>query len=174
MGDPADDVRGMEYLRSFADVVEGIDAERFDRHWRFFIEEVPAWVEHEFGIVVPRSRRVVARTSNGGAFVATVAAEAPERSGASIVLSSGWLLVPELFGPLPPDAAGHRAFFSAGVYEPGFVEQTRAAHVSAEAAGYVTTFDERVGDHDPLIWQEQLAAGLRWIRAMRGTSGAGA
>lgn len=171
--DPSTDIRAMEYLRGFSEFAEGADPGRFDRHWRFFTEEVPAWVETELGIVVPREGRIVAGASNGGAFAATVAALAPDRFGASIVLSSGWMLVAELFAPLPEEAAGHRAFFSAGLYEARFLEQTRSAHDAAAKAGYITTFDERVGGHDPLIWCEQLAAGLQWIRSSRHESGSG-
>ncbi len=165
-GDPANDFRAMEYLKGFDELVDGADPERFDRHWRLFTEEVPAWVESELGLSVPCSDRIVAGTSNGGAFAAAVAALAPDRFGASIVMSSGWLMAPDLFTPPPPDTV-HAAFFSAGVYEPRFLEQTRRAYESAGRAGYVVALDERIGGHDPLIWREQLAAGLRWIHASR-------
>jgi S-formylglutathione hydrolase FrmB len=92
-----------------------------------------------------------------------VAARAPERFGASIVLSSGWMLVADEFAANAGGDHGHRIFFSAGVFEPGFRQQTVATWKAAADAGYRTTFEERVGGHDPLIWQEQLAAGLRWL-----------
>lgn len=167
-GDPGKDHRATEYLVGFAEFEGSADPQRFDRHWVFFTEEVPAWAERELGIRADRDRTIVAGSSNGGAFAATVGARAPARFGASIVLSSGWLLVGEEYAPLPDGIPGHRAFFSAGVYEPGFLQQTRAAHEAAKAAGYTVTLDERVGGHDPLIWQEQLVAGLLWLERTTG------
>lgn len=169
-GDPSTDYRGMEYLVRFSEIAEGADPGRFDRHWTFFTEEVPAWVDATLGIRVPARGRIVAGSSNGGAFAATVAARRPEAFGASIVLSSGWLFLTDEFEPLPDGHPGHRAFFSGGTLEPGFLEQTRAAHAAADGAGYTTTLDERVGGHDPLIWREQFVAGLRWIAGVEGTS----
>ncbi|MEL6329121.1 MAG: alpha/beta hydrolase-fold protein [Planctomycetota bacterium] len=162
-GDPSQDTRAIEYLSGFSRFAEGADPERFDKHWLFFTRDVPDLIEEMVGVTIEPGDRIVAGTSNGGAFAATVAALAPERFGASIVLSSGWLLVADNFEPLTGRADAHRAFFSAGVHEPRFLEQTTAASRAAEEAGYTVFLDERVGGHDPLIWREQLAAGLLWL-----------
>ena len=52
-------LRALEYL-------PGFDDDRFDRHQRFFVDELAAWAEAELGASTDRSGRAVFGCSDGG------------------------------------------------------------------------------------------------------------
>ncbi|RYG40402.1 hypothetical protein EON79_22660, partial [bacterium] len=64
-----------------------VDPPRFDRHLRFFVDEVGAYAATEFGISRRRKDRAVVGFSNGGAFCVTVARMRPEAFATSIPMS---------------------------------------------------------------------------------------
>jgi enterochelin esterase-like enzyme len=115
------DLRGADYLPGF----EG-GGDRFERHLRFFSEELPAYASREFGVATDRTQRAVSGFSNGGSFSLFAALRRPDVFGISLPLSPSWRrLTDNDFGE------GNRARFliSAGLYE---INRHRSASGYAE------------------------------------------
>ncbi|MDT4977004.1 MAG: MoxR-like ATPase, partial [Pseudonocardiales bacterium] len=75
-------LRGMEYLFGF-------DPGRYDRHERFFVNELPRWAEEELGVSDERDQRIVFGCSDGGAHALAVGVSHADRFGHVIAYSSG-------------------------------------------------------------------------------------
>jgi enterochelin esterase-like enzyme len=138
--DPSKDFRAKEY-------VPGEDADRFDRHLKFFTDEVGAYVAKEFGISTKREDRAVTGFSNGGAFSAAVAFRKPEFFGTSMPLSLGVPPAdPKPATPLP------RMFFAGGALE-SFGFHTNGVYEQVKGWGVESSMDLYIAGHDPAMWE---------------------
>lgn len=138
--DSSKDVRAKEY-------VPGVDLGRFDRHMKFFTQEVGSYVTKEFGISNRREDLAVTGFSNGGAFSAAVAYRMPGFFGCSMPLSLG---VPPT-DEVPKDRLP-RMFFAAGALE-SFSFSTKNVFEAVKTAGAVCSYDEFVAGHDYNMWR---------------------
>lgn len=141
-GEPYDgskDLRALEY-------VPGMDADRFDRHMKFFTEEVGAYVAKEFGISTKRSDRAVTGFSNGGAFSAAVAFRKPSFFGVAMPLSLG---IPP--GEERPKGTLPRMYFAAGSLE-SFSVSTTQVYDLVRSWGIESSLDIYVAGHDSSMW----------------------
>jgi enterochelin esterase-like enzyme len=150
--DPArgGNLRGMEYLFGF-------DPGRYDRHERFFVNELPRWAEEELGVSDDRNQRVVFGCSDGGAHALAVGVAHPDRFGHVIAYSSG----------MPPQgrerwAEGTAPYIQlcAGIFEPGFFGATQAWAHWLSMMKLPHHWTERVCGHEPIQWVEELPAAL--------------
>jgi enterochelin esterase-like enzyme len=144
-----DDARGREYL-------PGRDPRRFEAHRRFFLDEVPAWAEREFGVPAGRLGRAVAGFSNGAVLASALGCSQPDRVGSVIAFSPG------VAPPLPAGARPARHYLLAGTLEAGFRRSTHEWARRLSGRGVEVEHRERVCGHDPLMWQEELPAAIRW------------
>lgn len=152
---------GIGDLRA-ADYLPGADEnhERFDRHLTFVLDELLPALRKEYDLPAGPDATVVAGKSNGAVFALFAALRRPDEIGAALVLSQG--VIPAEPGPESPRA---RFFFSAGLYEHGFLRTTRKSAEILSAAGYDASFTEYVAGHAPDQWDVALIDGLKALFA---------
>jgi enterochelin esterase-like enzyme len=150
--DPArgGNLRAYEYLLGF-------DPRRFERHERFFIDELAAWAEEELGVSSQRYQKVVFGCSDGGGHAMTAALFHADRFGTVIAYSTG----------TPPQ--GHERWgdgeapyieLCAGLLEPNFFGATQAWTHWLTMQNVRHHWTERVCGHEPLQWVEELPGAL--------------
>jgi enterochelin esterase-like enzyme len=148
--DPKKDLRAMEYL-------PGIDDDRFARHEKFFCEELAAWAEREFGASATRGKRAVFGTSNGGRFAVEMGLRHPDRFGHVFAFSVAGRRELKPLGRAEQPPHFHLA---AGIWEGPFLQITREVADALSRKGIPSTLTTRVGGHDPILWEEELAAAV--------------
>lgn len=137
--DPNLDERAKEY-------VPGASEETFDRHMKFFTQEVPRFVGEEFGISTKREDRAIGGFSNGGAFVAAVAFRHPAVFGYAMPLSVG---VPPDYGKPPTPLP--KMYLAAGTLE-SFIRGTARVFEQAKEWGADAELRTFVAGHDMAMW----------------------
>ncbi len=145
--DVSKDLRAIEYLPY-------IDSARFEKHARFFADEVPRWAETTLGVSSSRERRAIFGVSNGGRFAATIGIDRPDVFGNTIAFSLAVGTPPELE---KPSNVTSRFYFCAGTWEEKFLDRTFQFHQSLQKLGIRTEFVKRVSGHDMIMWQEEFA-----------------
>ncbi|WP_428119837.1 alpha/beta hydrolase [Candidatus Poriferisodalis sp.] len=138
--------RAMEYL-------PGFDDDRFDRHQRFFVEELAAWAESSFGVSGDRGQRGVFGASDGGGHAMAVGHMHRDKFGHAVAYSTG----------MPPNErmdwnASEAPFvhLCAGTLEGGFHQATEAWAAWLHFAKSPHEWTERVCGHDLIQWIEEL------------------
>lgn len=138
--------RAMEYL-------PGFDDDRFDRHQRFFVEELAAWAEDALGVSNERSQRAVFGASDGGGHALSVGHMHRDKFGHAMAYSTG----------MPPNErmdwnADEAPFvhLCAGTLEGGFHQATEAWAAWLHFAKSPHDWTERVCGHDLIQWIEEL------------------
>lgn len=138
--------RAMEYL-------PGFDNDRFDRHQRFFVEELSAWASQSFGISDDRSQRGVFGASDGGGHALAVGHMHRDKFGHAMAYSTG----------MPPNeqmnwnaAEAPFVHLCAGTLEGGFHQATEAWAAWLHFAKSPHEWTERVCGHDLIQWIEEL------------------
>lgn len=138
--------RAMEYL-------PGFDNDRFDRHQRFFVEELTAWAAESFGVSEDRSQRGVFGASDGGGHALAVGHMHRDKFGHAMAYSTG----------MPPNEqmnwnASEAPFvhLCAGTLEGGFHQATEAWAAWLHFAKSPHDWTERVCGHDLIQWIEEL------------------
>lgn len=138
--------RAMEYL-------PGFDNDRFDRHQRFFVEELSAWAEQTFGVSDDRSQRGVFGASDGGGHALAVGHMHRDKYGHAMAYSTG----------MPPNeqmnwnaAEAPFVHLCAGTLEGGFHQATEAWAAWLHFAKSPHDWTERVCGHDLIQWIEEL------------------
>ena len=138
--------RALEYL-------PGFDDQRFDRHQRFFVDELSAWAETEFGASDQRELRAIFGCSDGAGHALATASMHRQRFAHCIAYSTG----------MPPgeqtrwDAEGAPfVHLCAGTLEQGFHQATEAWAAWLHFHGSPHHFTERVCGHDLIQWIEEL------------------
>ena len=138
--------RALEYLPGFDDA-------RFDRHQRFFVDELPSWAEQEFGVSEQREFRAIFGCSDGAGHALATGFMHKDRYAHCIAFSTG----------MPPDEqtlwesdGAPFVHLCAGTLEQGFFQATEAwaAWLHFHSSPY--HFTERVCGHDLIQWIEEL------------------
>lgn len=138
--DPSKDMRALEY-------VPGMDPDRFNKHAKFFTDEVSAYVAKEFGVSTKRKDLAVTGFSNGGAFAAAIAVKRPEFFGTSMPLSLGIPPTdPKPTSPMP------RMFFAGGSLE-SFGLSTKREYELVKTWGVECSFEMYAAGHDQAMWE---------------------
>jgi len=139
-----------------AEYLPGFDSQVYDAHQQFFITELTAWAEAEFGVPTTPAQCGVWGCSDGGGHAAMVATRFPDRFGHAFVYSTG----------MPPDLQlswtnSHPVVhLCAGTLEGPFHEATEAWAGFLMLAGARYHFTERVAGHDLVQWAEELPHSL--------------
>lgn len=138
--------RAMEYL-------PGFDNDRFDRHQRFFVEELTAWAAQHLGVSEDRSERGVFGASDGGGHALAVGHMHRDKFGHAMAYSTG----------MPPNeqmnwnaAEAPFVHLCAGTLEGGFHQATEAWAAWLHFAKSPHDWTERVCGHDLIQWIEEL------------------
>ena len=150
--DPA--YRAREYL-------DGVDAERFQAHERFFAEEVYLWAVSEFRLSLDRLRCGVFGFSNGGGFALSMGVRHREKYGVVIAFSIAGdpRRVRESDYTRRPIA---RYYLSAGTREIPFLKTTRAVARLLEKHGVEHILTQREAGHDFHFWNSELCEAVSW------------
>jgi enterochelin esterase-like enzyme len=134
------------------------DAERFEAHERFFVDEVPRWVTSRFAVELPTKRTAVFGYSAGGELALALGLRHPDVYGAVFSGSPGG-------GFRPPDempSSIPRTYLFAGTQEPFFLENaTRWAHALRDAGADVL-MRERDVPHGAKAWQSEFSRMVAW------------
>ncbi len=138
--------RANEYL-------PGFDNDRFDRHQRFFVEELTAWAEQSLGVSDDRSQRGVFGASDGGGHALAVGHMHRDKFGHVMAYSTG----------MPPNermdwnsVEAPFVHLCAGTLEGGFHQATEAWAAWLHFAKSPHEWTERVCGHDLIQWIEEL------------------
>ncbi len=150
------DARAGEYVPEFgADDPQG----RYQRHQRFFIDELLPYIEANYPVSSLRKDRTIGGYSNGAVWALTTAERYPALFGGALAMSAG--------AKSAADGAARlktvRVFAGAGVFEPSFYDRTSRAVAVAQAAGGEARFREVVGGHAQSTWDLIFADGYRWL-----------
>lgn len=138
--------RALEYL-------PGFDDQRFDRHQRFFVDELQKWAETEFGASGERDFRAVFGCSDGAGHALATGSMHRDRYGHCIAFSSG--MPPGEQINWEPDEAPF-VHLCAGTLEYGFHQATEAWAAWLHFHSSPHHFTERVCGHDLIQWIEEL------------------
>ena len=139
----------------------GVDQNRFEAHERFFTEEVPQWLEAEFGLSAERQACGIFGFSNGGTFAISMGLRHCDTFGVVIAFSvaPGPDTIAEsksAASPIP------RFYLAASKKEGGFRKTTRAVARTLEKHGVEHVYREREAGHDFSFWCAEFPQALRW------------
>jgi enterochelin esterase-like enzyme len=134
------------------------DAARFAAHERFFVEEVPRWVQSRFAVDLPAERTAVFGYSAGGELALALGLEHPDLYGVVIAGSPGG-------GFTPPDAMPRslpRVYLFAGTREPFFFANANRWAVALSEAGTEVVMSERIASHGDALWRAEFPLMVAW------------
>ena len=138
--------RALEYL-------PGFDDQRFDRHQRFFVDELSAWAATEFGVSNQREFRAIFGCSDGAGHALATASMHRQRFGHCIAYSTG--MPPSEQTRWEPEGAPF-VHLCAGTLEQGFHQATEAWAAWLHFHQSPHHFTERICGHDLIQWIEEL------------------
>ena len=136
----------------------GFDPERFTAHEVFFVEDVRAWAQSQFGLALPAARTAVYGVSASGELALALGLRHPEIYGAVFCASPGAGFQPPVTMPAPPP----RAYFVAGTQEPFFYDNASRWATALREAGADVVMTERVGSHGDAFWRQELPLMVAW------------
>lgn len=137
--------RALEYL-------PGFDDQRFDRHQRFFVNELSEWAEAEFGVSAEREQRAVFGCSDGGGHALATGHMHRDKFGHCMAYSTG--MPPNEQMGWDPDTAPF-VHLCAGTLEQGFHQATEAWAGWLHFYKSPHEWTERVCGHDLIQWIEE-------------------
>ncbi|MDZ4869195.1 MAG: FG-GAP-like repeat-containing protein [Alphaproteobacteria bacterium] len=138
------ELRAADYLPGFKNA-----GDRFDRHMRFFAQELVPYAEKEFALARDRSKRTLQGQSNSAVFAREAALRHGDLFSTALAFSGGWKLS-EHFGL--PDAQRARFIFGAGLYEGGFFVGTQSAARALRDRAFNVLEEYLYAGHDPDAW----------------------
>lgn len=144
------ELRAADYLPGFENA-----GDRFERHMRFFTQELLPYAEKEFALIPDRTKRAIQGQSNSAVFVRWAGYEHPELFAAVLAFSLGWN--PKIDRPAPTDPHRARFIVSAGLYEGGFYVSTKRTAAMLRERNYDVTEEYPYAGHDPNAWSMMLA-----------------
>ena len=153
--DPDEMARIKEYSPSF-------DADRFEAHERFFVDDVRTWVRSRFSVDLPAERTAVCGVSASGELSLAMGLRHPDLYGAIFCASPGGGYHP----PAEIPSAMPRTYLVAGTLEPWFLENATRWADALRSAGVDVVMQERVGDHGDPFWAEELSRMVAWAFAI--------
>lgn len=145
----------MPRLREYSPV---FDAERFEAHEKFFVEDVRQWTRSRFGVELTAERTAVFGVSAGGELALAMGLRYPHIYGAVFCASPGGGYRPPAVMPnsLP------RTYLVAGTLEPFFLENATRWAVALRDAGADVVMTERNGSHGDAFWREEFPMMVVW------------
>ena len=145
----------MARLREYSPV---FDAERFEAHEKFFVEDVLQWTRSRFGVELTAERTAVFGVSAGGELALAMGLRYPHIYGAVFCASPGGGYRPPAVMPnsLP------RTYLVAGTLEPFFLENATRWAVALRDAGADVVMTERNGSHGDAFWREEFPMMVVW------------
>ena len=152
-GRPWPDRRGQEYL-------PGHGRQRFNAHLQFVTSEVIPWAASHLGAA--DGPWTAAGFSNGGAWAIAAGQRRPDVFATVAAFSAG--VVPQRITSRSR-AARVRHYLAAGTLEAGFRRSTSQWAERLQRAGLPCRYQEWVGGHDHLWWDQQLPPALAWLLA---------
>jgi enterochelin esterase-like enzyme len=152
--DSCSEKRAQEYIC-------GVNKALFEAHERFFVEEVPQWLDAELGISLEREACGVFGFSNGGEFAVSMGVRHRDKFGVLIAFS-----VPpgreKMAGSEFAAKPVPRYYLAAGTKEGRFKKTTRAIAGTLERHGLTHEYQEREAGHDFDFWAAELPQAIRW------------
>jgi enterochelin esterase-like enzyme len=134
------------------------DADRFEAHEKFFVEDVRQWAQSRFGIALPAERTAAFGVSASGELALAVALRHPDIYGVVLCASPGaGYRPPELMPSSLP-----RAYLVAGTLESFFLENATRWADALRGAGADVVMTERVGSHGDAFWREEFPLMVDW------------
>ncbi len=149
---PADEtLRLQEYSPVF-------DAERFEAHERFFVEDVGRWARSRFGVALPAERTAVFGASAGGELALALGLRHPDVYGVILSGSPGGGYKPgdTVPGPVP------RTYLVAGTLEPFFLGNATRWAAALRDAGADVVMSERAAPHGDALWRAEFPLMVKW------------
>jgi enterochelin esterase-like enzyme len=136
----------------------GFDPDRFAAHERFFVDDLRAWVQRQFGVSPPGTHTAVFGVSAGGELALALGLRHPDIYGAIFCASPGAGYRPSgtLSGSLP------RAYFVAGSQEPFFLDNAVRWKDALRAGGADVVMTKRNGSHGGDFWRTELPLMAAW------------
>jgi enterochelin esterase-like enzyme len=136
----------------------GFEAERFEAHEKFFVEDVRRWTESQFGVALRTESTAVFGVSAGGELALALGLRHPHVYGAVFCASPGGGYKPPgvMARPLP------RTYLVAGTEEPFFLENARRWAEALRDADADVLMNERAGSHGGAFWREEFPLMLAW------------
>jgi len=138
--------RALEYIL-------GQDDQRFDRHQRFFVSELSAWAEREFGVSSEREHRAIFGCSDGAGHALATGHMHHQRYAHCIAYSTG--MPPNEQMRWDPEVAPF-VHLCAGTLEGPFHQATEAWAAWLHMFKSPHDWTERICGHDLIQWIEEL------------------
>lgn len=135
----------------------GYEPLRFDRHQRFFVDELRRWAEENLGVSDERDERAVFGCSDGGAHALAVGLTHYPRFGHVIAYSSG---MPPQGNERWPEGEAPYVQLCAGILEGQFFMSTSAWAYFLELSKVERHWTERVCGHELLQWIEEFPSAV--------------
>jgi enterochelin esterase-like enzyme len=136
----------------------GFQPERFAAHEKFFVADVPRWMQSRFGVAFTAERTAVFGASAGGELALALGLRHPKIYGAVLCASPGG-------GYKPPDVMPSplpRTYIVAGTLEPFFLENAMRWANALRAAGAEVVMHQRVGKHGGKFWGAEFPLMVAW------------
>ncbi len=151
-------LRLQEYSPGASTAAFAFDPERFAAHERFFVEDVRAWAQARFDVVLPADRTAVFGVSASGELALAMGLRHPDIYGAVFCASPGGGYRPPAVMPSPLP----RTYLVAGTLEPFFLENATRWAGALRDAGADVVMNERVGTHGDAFWQAEFPLMVAW------------
>jgi enterochelin esterase-like enzyme len=135
----------------------GFDPTTFDRHQRFFVDELARWAVDTLGVSDERAQRAVFGCSDGGAHALAVGLVHHPRFGHVIAYSSG---MPPNGNERWPEGQAPYVQLCAGILEGQFHMSTSAWAYYLNVLGVERHWTERVCGHELLQWVEEFPSAV--------------
>lgn len=134
------------------------DAERFEAHEQFFVQDVRRWTQSRFGVMLPAERTAVFGYSAGGELALALGLRHPDVYGAVISGSPGGGYKPPVAMPesLP------RVYLFGGTLEPFFLENATRWALALRQAGATVVMSEKAASHGDARWRAEFPRMVAW------------
>jgi len=148
------------------------EGSRFTEYTRFFVEEMLSLIEQKYAVRDDGNQRILAGDSLGGTVSLHLALQHRQLFHRVLSLSGAflkstqsalnqeqdlsWLRIYQLIGTEETEVKTNRGVFD-------FLAANRAVRSLLEERKADLLYEERPGDHLWGFWQQELAAGLRWL-----------
>jgi enterochelin esterase-like enzyme len=147
-----------EYSPGESTAAFAFDAERFEAHEKFFVEDVRRWVRERFGVALAADRTAVFGVSASAELALAMGLHHPDIYGVVFCASPGAGYRPPR---LMPDTLP-RTYLVAGLQEPFFLDNTRRWADALRDAGAEVFVAERTGQHGGAFWKEEFPLMVEW------------
>jgi len=134
------------------------DAELFEAHEKFLVEDVRGWVRSRFRVAPPTERTAVFGVSAGGELALAMGLRHPGLYGAVFSASPGAGYRPP--GVMPSSIP--RTYLVAGTREPFFLDNATRWAAALRNAGADVVMSERIASHGDAMWRSEFPLMVAW------------